>query len=458
VDARPVRIGGRWWLALAICIYSIASYSLERASGGDWANWNHAVGGLALVWYVRRYYKDQRDVVLTGFEQIYASLALLLSAAIVSTGVFMFEVAQFGTQNGIFWVVVGFFIPGFEASGIGYRFADRVTFRPHVQRFPHRFEQRLILAITFVTLLLCAYVLVRYRGPTLLGIDRATFWRTIAPSYLSFIPTLVIQSFFFAAYYFLWMRRRGASTRLPVAILVAYILATVLVLGQKFSAFTVYMNTWFVLLPGILPDFRIKARHLLIFAGVLVLLAVSVVVSYVLMGREAAFVLARVALQAQVLWSVFDDTRHLGLWPDDWTCFFQCGQFDNGKDFISYAYLPHKLYSWYADGGTELSGWMPALPILTMGLVAALLLHVMLSFVLGFIQKKVVAAIARENMAYAFLLFKLHLGLTLFWFAGTQSAVRGIFVVILVIALFRACFPSRATSTPADRLLSSSHP
>jgi hypothetical protein len=448
----------RPWLALAIASYSIASYFLERADGGDWANWNHGVGGLALLWYVRWYYKDQRDVVLTGFMQIYSTLALLLSAAVVSTGVYMFEVGQFGTQNGIFWVMAGFFVAGFEASGSGFRAAGRITLQPGVKRFPKRFEHRLILATTVAALVLSAYVLARYRGPVLAGVDRATFWLTMAPSYLSFVPTLVLQTFFFAAYYFLWMRRSGGSTRLPTAILFAYIVAAVMVLGEKFSAFTVFMNAWFVVLPGMMPAFKVKGRHLLVFAGVMFLLLVSVVVSYVLMGREAIFVLTRIALQAQVLWSVFDDTRHLGLWPEAWSCYFQCGQFDTGKDFISFAYMPHGLYRFYSSGGSQLSGFMPALPILTMGLVAALLVHLLVSFVLGFLQRKVVSAVSRENMVYAFLLFKLHLGLTLWWFAATESAVRGLVAVLLVIGLYRVCFPARATLPPTARPLSPSHP
>lgn len=438
----------RGWLAAIVCIYAIASYFLERADGGDWATWNHVVGGLALAGYLRRYYRDQREVVLTGFMQIYTSVGLLLSAAIVSTGVLMFEVGQFGTQNGIFWVVVGFFIVGFEACGLGYHTADSVTIRPAVQRLSPKIERLLILSVTSITLLISAYVFVRYRGPMLLGLDRVTFWRTVAPSYLSFVPTLVIQSFFFAAYFFLSRTRHGWSTKLPAAIILGYVAAAVLVLGQKFSAFVVFMNAWFVLLPGVLPHFKIQPRHLLIFSGVLAMLGVSVVVSYVVMGREAAFVLARIALQAQVLWSVFDDKSHLSLWPQAWSCYLQCGQFDDGKDFISFAYLPHELYRFYAEGGTELSGWMPALPILTMGLFLALLIHLVVSFLLGFIQRKVVSALSRENLFYAFLLFKVHLSLTLWWFAGTSSAVRGMLAVILLIALYRAVFPSPQMSSP----------
>jgi hypothetical protein len=48
-----------------------------------------------------------------------------------------------------------------------------------------------------------------------------------------------------------------------------------------------------------------------------------------------------------------------------------------------------------------------------------------------------------------------HISLTLWWFAGTSSAARGILVVLLLIALYRTSFPARAALAPMPRRLDS---
>lgn len=442
MQAQHLTMSGRLLLAIFIVIYSIASYFGERNYGGDWASWNHVVGAIALIWYLKSCWKARREVVLTGFMQIYYSVGLLLSAAFVSGGMYMFEVAQYGDQNGIFWVVLAFFVAGFEAAGLGYRLGGLVHFGSGVKKLSRGTGKSLILLIIVASLVICAYVFVSYRGPVLLGVDRVTFWREIAPTYLSFVPTLVTQSFFFVAFFFLWSRRSGCKSWAPMVFLVAYILAGLFVLGQKFSLFILFITVWFALLPGIYPNFIFQRVHLFALLGALAFLVTSVLVSYSLQGQEAGFALARIALQAQVLWSVFDDPQAHNLWSGDWNCYFGCGKFANGIDFIMYRYLPFDLYSFYSEGGTILSGFMPALSILTMGLAASMLIHLLVSFVLGMLQRKLVSAISDKNLIYSFLLYKTHIGLTLIWFAAMETAIVGLIAVLLLICLYRLRFPS----------------
>lgn len=431
----------RLTLAIALLCHSIASYYAERIYNGDWANWNHTFGAMGLFWYLRLFYKARRDVILTGFFQIYSSLGMLLSAAFVSGGMYMFEVAEFGNQNGIFWVLVLYFVAGLEANGLGFRAADYFHVGKPVQK-PSKITGRLlILCITLATLVISAYVFINYRGPIILGIDRVAFWRNLVPSYLSFVPTLVTQSFFFVAYYYLWAQRSGQKSRLPMMIVVAYVLTGLFVLGQKLSLFMLFITVWFSLLPGTFPNFTIKRTHLIALLSAVAFLVASVLYSYSLQDKETGFALARIALQAQVMWSVFDDANASIFWPSDWSCYFGCGQFTDGIDLISFKYLPFDLYKFYAAGGTTLSGFMPALSIITMGLAASFLLHLAVSFTLGIVQRKLVLATFEDNIIYSFLLYKAHISLTLIWFAAMTTAVPGLIAVLLLIGLYRFCFP-----------------
>lgn len=431
----------RLWLAIALTFYSLASYFTERILRGDWANWNHAIGALALAGYLTIYYRAHRDIILTGFYQIYYSIGMLLSAALVSSGMFMFEIAAFGDQNGIFWVMMTYTVAGLEASGLGYRLAGFFQFRGGVRNLSRPLSKSLILLITTGTTLISLYVFISYRGPILVGTDRVTFWRELVPPYLSFLPTLATQSFFFVAFYYLWSRQYRQKSALPTVILFSYILTGLFVLGQKFSLFILFLTIWFALLPGMAPNLTLKRSHILALLSAVTLLVASVLVSYTLQDKEPSFALARIALQAQVLWSVFDDAHVHILWPGDLTCYFGCGPFADGKDFISYKYLPFDLYNFYSDGGTTLSGFMPALSIMTLGIPISLLLHLTISFILGIIQKRLVAAVSKRNIFSSFLLYKTHISITLIWFAALQTAIPGLISALLLIVLYRFCFP-----------------
>jgi len=430
----------RLFLAIALVCYSIVSYFIERIFGGDWANWNHALGAVALVWYLIFFYKARREVILTGFFHIYYSIGMLLSAALVSGGMYMFEVAEFGDQNGIFWVMMAYFVSGLEVSNLGYRLGGFFHFKFGVKKLTKGTGKLFILFVTITTLIISVYVFIKYSGPILLGIDRVTFWREFVPSYLSFVPTLVTQSFFFVAFYFLWSKRDEYKSWLPLVILVSYVLIGLFVLGQKLSLFMLFITVWFVLLPGVFPNFIIKRSHMIPLFGVVALLTASVLVSYAAQDKEAGFAIARIALQSQLLWSVFDDANAHNFWSGDWSCYFGCGQFANGVNFISYKYLPFGTYKFYSDNGTILSGFMPALSIVTMGIATSLLIHLTISFILGILQRKLLFAISEKNIVYSFLLYKTHIGMTLIWFAAMTTAIPGLVAVLLLIGLYRLSF------------------
>lgn len=441
MKVRHLTVSKRAALAFVLISYSIISYFIERSYGGEWITWSPAIGALGLIWYLKIFYKTDRDVLLTGFFQTYYSTGMLLSAALIYSGTYMIEIAEYGNANGIFWVIVAFFVAGLEANRWGYQLGGKFHLGISVQKLSRNSGNVLILSICLAAVLISGYVFINFSGPVLLGTDRVTFWRELVPAYLSFIPTLIIQSFFFVAFYYLWARRSEQSSKLPTTILVLYVLIGLFVLGQKLSLFILFITAWFALLPGVYPNFVIKTKHKIALLIVIAFLIASVLISYALQDKEAVFALARIALQAQLLWSVFNDPSAHHFWLGERPCYFGCGQFVSGQDFISYKYLPYSTYKHYSEGGTVLSGFMPAVAILTIGIALSAIAHLLIAVVLGVIQRKLVNAVSDRNIVYSFLLYKTHIGLTLIWFASLHTAIPGVIVVLVVIVLYRLCFP-----------------
>lgn len=431
---------GRPLLGFILLVLSAWSYVVERAYGGDWANWNHILGFVLLVWYLWMFLRDRSAVLLTSFYQIFYSLGMLVSAAIISGGAHMIEVDQYGTQNGFFWIMMIYFVAGLEMTRVGYDCGGRVRLGPGVLRPPSGAGRLILLLVVGATLAIAAYVFVRTGGPLLRGVDRVTFWQTMAPSGTSLLPSLVNQSFFFAAFYFLWQRRSGRSMILPALVVIGYILTALFVLGEKFSAFIIFLNAWLLLLPGILPGFRFGSKHVAAVAVAMAALVVYTAASYVLDDKDMSFVVTRAALQAQLLWSVFDEPGAQVFLPQQPGCYFGCGPFASGIDYISYRYLPEWRYNHYAEVGSALSGFMPALPILTFGTAASTLLHLTVTFTLGFAQRKMVASFSSGKPVYGFLLFKAQFSLTIMWFASSWGPLRGLILTLALIFVFRVAF------------------
>jgi len=109
---------------------------------------------------------------------------------------------------------------------------------------------------------------------------------------------------------------------------------------------------------------------------------------------------------------------------------------------------PHNL-SQTASGkpGAVQSGFMPAISILTFGMIASLLLHITVTFVLGFAQRKMVASFASGKPIYGFLLFKAQFSLTIMWFASSMGPLRGLILTLALITTFRIAFVKKGGRT-----------
>ncbi|HWK42609.1 MAG TPA: DUF6418 domain-containing protein [Croceibacterium sp.] len=362
-------------------------------------------------------------------------IGILLSAAVVSAGADMIEVGAFGDANGSFWIILAFFFAGIEATCLGFRSNIFIFFG---EKSPNQSKQEasiIILPIVFTVILLGFFIFFTSGSPILLGVDRVTFWRTIVPENFSFFPSLVIQTYFFLSYYFLYMKMKGEKIFIPSIIIISYIFITIMILGEKFSAFILAISAWMTIISGTFPSFKINSKQLL-YISIISLLIISLIsVNYAISGRDSSFIFSRIALQSQLMWSLSSDQYGLSMLPSsDWSCFWQCGYFDSGSDYISHRYLPNNVYSFYYDNGTNLSGFTPALPMLTFGFFIAYILNILACLSLGAIQKSIHISIKRENFITSFLLYKVQLGIAIAWFGAIHSAIIGsVFALIFSI-------------------------
>lgn len=436
-------------LALLLLAGAALFYWIERAGDGQALNTAYAGAAVLLLLYLKRFYHDQRAVLLTGFYQLYSSVGMLLSATLIANGVYMLEIRHYGTANGTFWVVLFYLIIGLETSVLGFRSGRKLHLGWTSGSIAAR-PTRIISSIFVGSALLgAALVLARYGGPMLQGVDRVTFWKKIVPSEIGFVRTLLLQSFFFAAYYYLITKKHKINIIIPSILIMIYLAFTVVVLGEKLSAFILYATIWLILVAAIFPDFRLRRAHIIMLFAVVVALIVGVVLTYVASGYDTLFALARIALQAQLLWSVLSDANVPNLIPSNMSCYFGCNGLPRGIDFISQRYLPQSVFSFYNETGSQLSGFFPALAILTFGSVLTIVADIFTTFVMGIMQYKMIYAINIYGPIVGFLYFKIVTSLGLIWFAASLSAVPGIIVVALLIICYHLIFANWAQRKPA---------
>ncbi|SPJ34389.1 DUF6418 domain-containing protein [Kushneria phyllosphaerae] len=373
---------------------------------------------LMVLIYLTNIFIKSREFTISYFYQIFYFIFLLVSAAIVANGAYMIEIAKEGNANGVFWALAIFFITGLEVSRFAYYCSMRNFERLPSPRVHIAVEKGILLAIVFLAIAISFYVLVRYSSPYLLKIERNDFWTAVVPSSLGFVPSLIFQTFFLALSLY-WMKD-GGDKKLASVIVLSYLFITVFVLGQKMSFAITYTMILGFFIAAHKPDFKISWRVMLVsgLAGLSVL--GLLIYSYVIIGRDADFILIRVALQSQLNWSVLDGPEFPWFSTVLASCYLGCQGFDSGADFMSYYYLPEAVYNHYTNTGTGLSGFFPALSIFSLGFPLALVAYMLTSFVMGILQAYLVNHIRRKNIIFSFLVFKIYFAVILFVYAGIQ--------------------------------------
>jgi hypothetical protein len=420
-------------IAFFVTFFSALMFFNENISAGQpYQQPLQAIFLLLTTNYIYAIYKKSPEFLLSYTYQIYSFIGMMISSTIIGAGTYMIEINQVGTSNGTFWIALAFFIVGTEASYLSFKKTPYFHALKYSLKPSENATRIIALTIALITIATGIFIFIKYSSPTIIGIDRITFWKQIVPSPLNLFPSILAQTFFLCGFLYI-----ATNTTKAVSswLIVAYILCSVIVAGEKFSAFILYIFIWLTLKSSLNQKNSLDFKTVVKWLSISSLIGVVVIASYILSDKEAAFVLLRAALQSQLLWSVLNEDSMRLLTGDEWHCYFGCQKFETATDFISAKYLPPDLWDFYSEAGTNLTGFMPAAPILLFGIPGALLLHIVFSALLGATQKQAVYSIKSKNLITSFLLFKIYLGLIIFWYATRIQIATGILTTILALIL-----------------------
>lgn len=347
----------------------------------------------------------------------------------------MIEINKIGEANGSALIMLAIFAYSLGVSKSSFEWTVKINANNQLPKLPLKLVSSVLLIVITSVLFLGLFIFLIYSGPVLKNVNRVEFWESMKSTGLSFFPTLVIQTFYFVAYYYLHRKYDKRKKRNALLFLGAYIIITALVLGEKFSAFIIYMSVFLALFPSFVNKFKLHIKYVFLGGGLISLLVIVIAFSYIIQGRDSSFIFIRAALQGQLMWSIFNESfpKLIDL---NMSCFLGCNAFENGKEYISFKYLPVATYIHYKNTGTQLSGFAPALQLLTLGIIPTLFLQTFVSFLLGFLQARMVAYNSQRNFIMGFLLFKLSLTVFLVWYVIMFTAFTGGVLTIIAIVLY----------------------
>lgn len=423
---------------LIIIVFSCLFLALERTTLiEDLSVWPHTIALFGVVHLMRLEYRNCPAHTLAIFYQSFYFTGMLLSAVLITAGLPMIEIGEVGTANGTFWALVIFLVCGTAASSMGFRV--KLPLDSGRRRLGAILERRFVIGLTVAVVATSILVLLLFSNPYSLGMDRVVYWDTVVPGHLSWVNSAVRQTVLFPILLFYMSESGSSQRRLASGLIAAYLVITVVMLGEKASAFILYSAIWLLVLGAYRGRFGFDRRMLILLVGGLGSIYALLSYNYGVAEYGDAFIITRIAMQAQVLWSVLNSFDFPFFSQVASECFWGCDAASGPADYVSLRYLPSYLYAIYSESGSTLSGFLPGLAILSFGFFGALILHILVSFVLGFIASRLLDQFRRHNLLYSFLLFKVYFAMILYWYAAIHTAVHSL-IFFLTIALVVVIF------------------
>jgi|GEM_PF-1891281 len=380
-------------------------------------------------------YKTSPSFLFTSGMTFYYYIGMCVSLLFVNSGTLMIEIDEYGTANGATLFMLAIFSYSVGISKLSFSFAANKYSVLKIPRIPDKVVSIALCMVLSLVLILGLFILIVYSGPVLSGMNRVAFWESIQATGLSFYPTLVIQTFYFLIYYYLFKTKVEHKIILATFLLIGYLLVTIFVLGQKFSAFIIFITTLFTLLPSFVKNLKIK-KQTFIFMMVLMFLIITIIsLSYVQQGYNPDFIITRIALQGQVMWSIIN-YQFPDVISNNSSCLIACEGFKNVSDYISFHLLPLPAYLHYSATDTNLTGFSPAVQLMAIGLFPTLILQSLVYLMLGYVQAKIVIYNRERNFVMGFLLFKISLSIFLIWHAVMFTAIKGMFATFVLLIVY----------------------
>lgn len=368
--------------------------------------------------------------------QVYVFGGLLVSASLISLGLPMIEIVQDGFPNNTEVVLVIFYMCGMESNRFVFDKLKIIIPQQQIKLSQKR-EMYIAHSVVMIALLVSLYIFLKYSSPLILGVNRVDYWTNIIPDYLGISASIISQTFLFAIFiYFLNITQRK-SIFIPALYILMYAIVAVVILGEKFSLFIAYSMMAFAFLAGFGLRINYSINTVLIMIAVTLTLLALVGINYIIDGNDFYFILIRAVLQSQLIWSVMNESSYVLIFGLDWTCYFSCNQASDGVEFISQRYMPADLFDGYKMTGAGLSGFMPALAILSWGFPLALIAHLLVSASLGFIQLKFLSSVKARSLLHTVIWWKIYFGSVILWTASKDIAINGIVGAFIILVIWK---------------------
>lgn len=364
---------------------------------------------------------------LISFYQFFYYFGMFLSSFFIINGAHMIEIDAVGTSNGLVGILSIFYIVGMAFSKVAFYSSLRLYDKIPLGDLPFKLERIFVYMFALTPVLLLSFVAFKYSTPLQLGLNRVDFWREVIPSNFKLLPSITWQMFFFVpAIIFSFNATAGKL------ILFFYFLLTFFVLGQKASAFILFIMIFCIYLSYL--NFRFNFKAVVCFLFFCFLIFGFIAYHYISVGYGVDFVATRIALQAQLLWSVMNDQMFFiniqGLF-----------EYFKNSDFvylIENKYMPSYLYEHYVNTGSTLSGFMPAASIFAFGLPLALFVNLLISFFVGCVGAVLQSSVRLKHFIVSFFIFKIYFSIIMFWYAAlplTINSYLGFLVIVFLVVI-----------------------
>lgn len=376
---------------------------------------------VALLYYLFKIAKETPKYFFSHALFFYYYLALLTGSVLAETGAIMIEINQTGSLNGSTLLAILTLLVFVHVSRFFFSLTLKKIQNSPFPSFDRKIETSLSLLFAVISLLLSAYHLFKFGSPIILGLERSTFFSNIGERWGEQLYTAALHTFPFCAALYVIAERK--ALKITSAVFIAlYFFTVVFVFGHKASALILLLSILLVFYGATDGRLTTKLTITLLTFGFSILTLVYIHYSF-LNRNPIEFISTRLALQAQLLWSVVEDPSLSLISANFLHCLTGCREADSLNDLITQRYLPAYLYDFYRETKTSLSGFHPATQIAAFGALAFFFLHSMIAALTGAGLAILCKLIHEKSALISAILFKLYFAIYYFHFVVSVEAI-----------------------------------
>lgn len=386
------------------------------------------------IYFIYRLAKHDFSYFASHFLFLYYYFALLAGTSLAEMGSYMPEIRETGKPNGatlitIFTALI-FIITSRKFHATTYKHISRLRFKRY---FSLKTESNVSIIIASLPLIFSGIHLYVYGSPLLLQVERSTFFASIGNSWGNLIYANILYTFPLSIALISFSPRK-ATRIIGYTLALAGLSSVTIVFGHKMSALVVLLSTILIFLSAN----KKRSDHPLTTAIKIIAVSIPILIyiQYTFLERDVLeFAVSRIAMQGQLLWSVLNDNELSLIFPNAFGCITECKHSNSLNDALAQRYLPWTLYSFYEETNTSLSGFHPATQIAAFGIIFFILIHFILSAIIGFLMAVTQTLIEIKSPIGVLLIFKIFFAFYYFYFVSISDGLTSIFTATCILLL-----------------------